>query len=84
VSSEAEKQKKTQKSEEDVRSKVFSLCGVVTVTFRVSSLFVVTKWYSYSKTESVTINCSSAWCMFNTLTHRAKHTSEVANTGENT
>jgi hypothetical protein len=35
----------TQKSE--VRSEVFILCGV---TFRVLSLFVVTKCYSYSKT----------------------------------
>jgi nitrate reductase NapE component len=37
-----------QKSEE-VRSKVFILCGVVTVTFRLLSLFVVAKCYSYSK-----------------------------------
>jgi hypothetical protein len=28
---------------------VFILCGVVTVIFRVLSLFVVTKCYSYSK-----------------------------------
>jgi hypothetical protein len=35
--------------ETEVRSQVFILCGVVTVTFRVLSLFVVTKWYSYSK-----------------------------------
>jgi hypothetical protein len=39
---------------EEVRSEVFVLCGVVTVTFRVLSLFVVTKCCSYS-------NCSSAW-----------------------
>jgi hypothetical protein len=81
MSSEAEKQKKTQKPEEDVRSKVFSLCGVVTVTFRVSSLFVVTK--CYSKIESVIINCSSAWCMSNKSTHRAKPTSKVTNTCDN-
>jgi hypothetical protein len=37
-----------QKSEE-VRSEVFILCGVVTVTFRVLSWFVDTKCYSYSK-----------------------------------
>jgi hypothetical protein len=34
---------------EEVRSEVFILCGVVTVTFRVLSLSVVTKCYSYSK-----------------------------------
>jgi hypothetical protein len=38
-----------QKSEE-VRSEFFVLYGVVTVTFRVLSLFVVTRCYSYSKT----------------------------------
>jgi hypothetical protein len=41
-----------QKSEEEeVRSEAFILCGVVTVTFRVLSLFVATKCYSYSKIE---------------------------------
>jgi hypothetical protein len=49
VSSEAQ----TQRSEKDVRSEVFSLCGVVAVTFRVLLLFVVKKRYSYSKTENV-------------------------------
>jgi hypothetical protein len=44
VSSEAQ----TQKSEE-VRSEVFSLCGIVAVTFRVLPLFAVTKCYNYSK-----------------------------------
>jgi hypothetical protein len=34
----------------EVRSEAFILCGVVTVTFRVLSLFAVTKCYSYSKT----------------------------------
>jgi hypothetical protein len=34
---------------EEVRSEVFILCGVVTVTFRELSLFVVTKCYSHSK-----------------------------------
>jgi hypothetical protein len=34
----------------EVRSEVFILCGVVIVTFRVLSLFIVTKYYSYSKT----------------------------------
>jgi hypothetical protein len=39
-----------QKSDEEkVRSEVFSLCGVVTLTFRVLTLFAVTKCYSYSK-----------------------------------
>jgi hypothetical protein len=33
----------------EVRSEVFILCGVVIVTFRVLSLLVVTKCYSYSK-----------------------------------
>jgi hypothetical protein len=36
-----------QKSE--VRSEDFTLCGVATVSFRVLTLFVVTKCYSYSK-----------------------------------
>jgi hypothetical protein len=34
---------------EEVSTEVFILCGVVTVTFRVLSLFVVTKCCSYSK-----------------------------------
>jgi nitrate reductase NapE component len=33
----------------EARSEVFILCGVVTVTFRVLLLSVVTKCYSYSK-----------------------------------
>jgi hypothetical protein len=37
-----------QKSEEEVRSEVFILCGV-TVTFRVLSWSLVMKRYSYSK-----------------------------------
>jgi hypothetical protein len=36
------------------------LCGVVTVAFRVLSLFIVMKCYSYSKIESVIINYISA------------------------
>jgi hypothetical protein len=39
-----------QKSEEEIRSEVFILCGIATATFRVLSRFVVTKCYSYSKT----------------------------------
>jgi hypothetical protein len=35
--------------EEKFRSEVSNLCGAVTVTFRVVTLFVVTKCYSYSK-----------------------------------
>jgi hypothetical protein len=50
---------------EEFRSEAFILCGVVTVTFRVLSLFVVMNYYSYSKTESVIINCSSAWWISN-------------------
>jgi hypothetical protein len=49
--------------------KWFILCGVVAVTFRVLSLFVVTKWYSYSKIESVITNCSSAWWISNKSDH---------------
>jgi hypothetical protein len=43
--------RKTKRSQmnSEFRSEVFILCGVVTVTFRVLSLFVVTKCYSYSK-----------------------------------
>jgi hypothetical protein len=33
----------------EVRSEVFIFCGVVTVTFRVLSWFIVTKCYSYTK-----------------------------------
>jgi hypothetical protein len=39
-----------QKSEEEVKFEVFILCGVVTVTFRVSPLVVLTKCCSYIKT----------------------------------
>jgi hypothetical protein len=40
----------------------FILCGVVTATFRVLSLFVVTKCYSYSNSESVTtIVMTTCW-----------------------
>jgi hypothetical protein len=52
--------RRSQKKKLEVISEVFILCGVVTVTFRVLSLSVVTKCYSYSKIESVIINCSSA------------------------
>jgi hypothetical protein len=58
-------------------SDVFSLRGVVTVTFRVSSLFVVTN--CYSKIESVIINCSSAWWASSKSTHPAKPASKVTN-----
>jgi hypothetical protein len=33
----------------EVRSEIFILCGVVTVTFRVLSRFVVTECYSHNK-----------------------------------
>jgi hypothetical protein len=45
----------------EVRSEVFILCGVVTLTIRVLSLVGVTQCYSKSNIESVTINYSSAW-----------------------
>jgi hypothetical protein len=38
-----------QKLDEEVRCEVFILCGVVTVTVSVLSLFVVARCYSYSK-----------------------------------
>jgi hypothetical protein len=41
--------RRQKKKSEEVRSEVFILCGVVTVTLRVLSLFVVTKCYSYRK-----------------------------------
>jgi hypothetical protein len=78
MSSEAQKQKKS-----EIRSDVVSLCGVVTVTFRVLSLFVVTKCYSYSKIESAIINCSSAWWISNKSTHQSKPASKITNTLEN-
>jgi hypothetical protein len=50
------------------QTEVFSLCGVVTVTFGVLSLFVVTKCYGYSTFESVIINCSSArWTSYKSI-----------------
>jgi hypothetical protein len=66
----------TQKSEKEV----FILCCVVTVTFRVISLFVVTKCYSYSKIESVLINSSPACWTTNKSTHIVKPASKVTNT----
>jgi hypothetical protein len=90
VSSEAQIQKseldvrvKSQRKKSEGRSTVFILCGVVTVTLRVLSLLVVTKCYSYSKIESVIINCSTAWRTSNKSTHRAKPASEVTNTRDN-
>jgi hypothetical protein len=43
---------------EEVRSEIFIVHGVVTVTFRVLSLFVVTKCYSYSKIVKVKVKLS--------------------------
>jgi hypothetical protein len=74
--------KKIQKKTE-VRSEAFILCGVVTVTFRVSALFVVTKCYSYSKMENVIISCSSVWRTSSKSTHGTKPTSQVTNTRDN-
>jgi hypothetical protein len=59
----------------------FILCGVVTATFRVLSLFIVMKCYSYI--ESVTTNCSSAWWLSNKLSHWSKPTSKVTTTCDN-
>jgi hypothetical protein len=67
----------------EVRSEVFSLSVVVTATFRVLSLFVVTKCYSDNKIESVIINCSSAWLTSNKSTHRSKPAAKVTNTRDN-
>jgi hypothetical protein len=39
----------TDRRQTEVRSEVFILCGVVTVTIRVLSWFIVTKCYSCSK-----------------------------------
>jgi hypothetical protein len=58
------------------------LCGVVTATFRVLSLFVVT-CYSYSKTESYIINYNSDCWISDKLTHQSKPASEVTNTRDN-
>jgi hypothetical protein len=73
-------------SEEEIRSQQWSLilCGVVTVNFRVLSLFVVATCCSYSKTESVVINFSSAWWRSNKSTHRAEPAFEVTTTRDNT
>jgi hypothetical protein len=58
--------------EEEIRSQQWSLilCGVVTITFRVLTLFAVTTCYSYSKTESVVITCTSTWWRSNKSTHQ--------------
>jgi hypothetical protein len=61
-----------------------SLCGVVTITFRVLSLFVVTKCYSCSEIENVIINCSFGLRTNKKSTHRYKLTSEVTNSRDNT
>jgi hypothetical protein len=50
-----------------------------TVTFRVL-LFILTNCYSYSKIESVKINCSSDWWISNKSTHQFKPASKVINT----
>jgi hypothetical protein len=71
--------RRSQKSEE-ARSEAFMLCSVVAVTFRVSSLFAITKCYSYSKIESVIVYCSSAWWTSNKSTHRAKPVPKVTKT----
>jgi hypothetical protein len=58
----------------------FILCGVVTAAFRVLSLFVVMTCYSYSKTESVTTDCSDDLLeISNKLTHQSKPVSLVTN-----
>jgi hypothetical protein len=62
---------------------VFIVCGLVTVTFGVSSLFVVIKCYSYNKIEGVTINCSSVWWTSCKLTHLDRPASKVTNTFDN-
>jgi hypothetical protein len=77
--SETEDVRRCQMSAE-VRSETFILCGTVTVNFRVLALFVVTACSSYSKIESVIINCSSAWWRSNKTIHRAKTASEITNT----
>jgi hypothetical protein len=53
---------------EEVRNEVVLLCGVVTVTFRLVSLFLVTKCYSYSKILSQLIVVSS-WRISNKSIH---------------
>jgi hypothetical protein len=60
----------------------FILCGAVTATSRVLSLFIVTTCYSYSysKIESVIMNCSSHWRISNKSTHQSKPASKVMNT----
>jgi hypothetical protein len=49
VQPEPTSRRDTTEVRESVRSEVFNLCGVATITFRVLTLFVVTKCYSYSK-----------------------------------
>jgi nitrate reductase NapE component len=56
-----------QKSEE-VRCEVFILCGVVTVTFRVLSLFVVMKCFGYSKIVLKLIVVPPGECSVNRFT----------------
>jgi hypothetical protein len=49
VESEVPARSKENQKKAEVRSEVFSLCSIATVTYGVSSLFVVTKCSSYSK-----------------------------------
>jgi hypothetical protein len=44
------KTRRNRKKSEEVINKAFILCGVVTVTFKVLSLFLVTQCYNHSKT----------------------------------
>jgi hypothetical protein len=65
-------------------AEVFILCGAVTATFRVLSLFAVTKCYSYSKTESATADCSDDLLGISNMSIRqSKPASRVTNTRDN-
>jgi hypothetical protein len=82
-SSNTEVRRRCQRKKSEVRNEIFILCGVVTVIFRVLSLLAVTKCYSYSKIESVTISCSSACWTSSKSTYRARPASIVSNTRDN-
>jgi hypothetical protein len=69
------------KRNQQADAEVFILCGVVTETFRVLSLFVVMMCYSYSKIESATTDCSDDLLgISNKSTHQSKPASLVTNT----
>jgi hypothetical protein len=73
------------KRTQQVDTEDFILCGVVTATFRVLSLFVVMTCYSHSKTESVTTACNDDFLgISNKSIRQPKPASLITQTRDNT